>query len=126
MLIAQTDAIFTSSLCIFNSSSLSFRSYAWMMETREYFTFTLPNICLIPRYPIFENVTLKFVAGINNLVGNSPFLLIVLWYLISKFGDRISRVVSDCLTKLSDELTYGTFPLSFKITDRYQREDPDK
>ena len=35
MLIASTDAIVTSSLFIFSSSSLSFRSYAWTMETRE-------------------------------------------------------------------------------------------
>ena len=35
MLIASTDAIVTSSIFIFSSSSLYFRSHAWTMETRE-------------------------------------------------------------------------------------------
>ena len=35
MLIASTDVIVTSSLFTFNSSSISFRSEEWMMETRE-------------------------------------------------------------------------------------------
>ena len=42
----------------------------------------------------------KFVKGTTNLVGNSNFLLVVLWSLICNFGDRISRVASDCLTKI--------------------------
>ena len=35
-----------------------------------------------PRYPILDNVAVNFAAGITNLVGNSPFLLILLWYLM--------------------------------------------
>ena len=49
MLISSTDAIVTLSLLIFNYSSLYFRSDAWTTETREYFTFPLPSIILIPR-----------------------------------------------------------------------------
>ena len=43
-LIASTDAKVTSSLFTYISSSLSFRSDAWTMETREYLTFALSNI----------------------------------------------------------------------------------
>ena len=101
MLIASTYAIFTSSLFIFSSSSLYFRLDAGRMETREQFTFPLPENPFIPRQPILENVVVNFVVGITNLVGNSPFLLIVVWSLGSIFGDRIARVSSDCLTKFS-------------------------
>ena len=73
ILIACTNAIVTFSL--FNNiySSLSFRSDAWMMETCEWFTFALYRIIFIPRYLILENVAVKFVAVITNLVGNSYF-----------------------------------------------------
>ena len=47
MLIASTYAIVSSSLFIFSSLSLSFRSDAWMMETRGYFTFKFLAIYLI-------------------------------------------------------------------------------
>ena len=52
MLIASNEA--TINLSLFTSSflSLSFRSDAWTMEAREYFTFALSNILFIPRYLI--------------------------------------------------------------------------
>ena len=85
MLIASTDDIVTSYLFTFSYSSISFRSVAWTMKMREYFIFPLSSIILIPRYMILENVSVKFILGITNLVGNPPFLLIVLWYLIRSF-----------------------------------------
>ena len=62
MLIASTDAIVTLSIFTLISSSTSFRSDAWTMETRDYFTFALSNIIFIPRYLIFNNVAVKFIA----------------------------------------------------------------
>ena len=58
-LISPTDDIVTLSIFISNSSSLSFRSDAWKMETREQFTFALSRILIIPRYPSLENVAIK-------------------------------------------------------------------
>ena len=77
MLIASTDSIVDYYLFIFTSLSIYFRSDAWPMEMCEYFSFTLSKYLLLPRYPILENVVVKFFAGITNLVGNPPFLLIV-------------------------------------------------
>ena len=52
-----------------------------------------------------KNVAVKFVAGITNLVGNSPFLLVVLWFCISDFGGRIVCAASDFLAIFLLELT---------------------
>ena len=57
------------------------------MEKCEQFTFPLSRHLFIPRQPIFEKVAVNFVVGITNLVGNSPFSLIVLWSLIKKLGE---------------------------------------
>ena len=46
---ASTDAIVTSYFFTSFFSSLSFRSDAWTMETREYFTFAFSNVLFIPR-----------------------------------------------------------------------------
>ena len=79
MLIASTDAIVTFSLFSYNSSSISFRSDAWRVESREYFTFALSNILLSQDIRSWENVAVKFVAGITNLIENNSFPFIVLW-----------------------------------------------
>ena len=79
MLIASTYAIITSSIFSPGSLGFSFRLEAWTMESCEQFTFPLSRYIFIPRYPILEKVALKFVAGITNLVENSPFSLIVFW-----------------------------------------------
>ena len=101
MLISSTDAIVAQSLFISNSSMLSFRSFAWTMERRELFTLTLSSILFILDYPSLKNIPEKFISGITNLVGNSPFSLIVLWYFMRSFGDGIARFVSDCLKNCS-------------------------
>ena len=44
---------------------------------------------------------MKLVAGMTNLVENSPFSLIALWSLIRSLGDGIALVASDCLTNSS-------------------------
>ena len=69
----------------------------------------------IPRYPSLDNVEVKFVARITNLVGYSPFLLIGLVIFIDSFGDRFSCVASDCITKYSSWLDSYIFTLSINL-----------
>ena len=54
----------------------------------------------------------KVVAGITNLVGNSPFSLIILWSLINHFGSGIDFVASNFLTKFSSCTEISIFTLS--------------
>ena len=41
----------------------------------------MSSIIFIPRYLTLEKFTVNSISGITNLVGNSPFLLIFLWFL---------------------------------------------
>ena len=93
--ILSINAVATSSLFIPISSSLSFWSDDWKIMTCGQFAFGLFKIFFIPRYPTLENVVLKFITGITNLVGNPPLSYIFLWYFIENFGSRITCIVSN-------------------------------
>ena len=62
-------------------------------------------IISIPRYHSLKKIVVKNIAGINNLFGNFPFSLIVLWYLMRIFGYDIARVTSNCLVIVLHKLT---------------------
>ena len=110
MFILSINAVATSSLFIPISSSLSFRSDDWKMVTCGQFAFWVFKIFFIPRYPTLENVVLKFITGITNLVGNPPFSYIFLWYFIDSFGSRITCIASNSITIFHLELIDTTSP----------------
>eukprot|EP00957_Ditylum_brightwellii_P006095 461211-Ditylum_brightwellii.AAC.1 len=64
----SNNIIVTSLLLTFNFSGCSFRYDACTIMKQAYLTPLSLRTFLIPRYPIFKKVVVKFVAGITSLV----------------------------------------------------------
>ena len=72
------------------------------------------TVLFIPRYLIFKNVGVNFVARITNLVGNPPLSFFLL-SLMSSFGYGIECLARSCIKKIYSCTEISLFTLSSNL-----------